>query len=272
MISYRPCALCSGTTREIEFRLPIGTVVRCPGCSLVSMVGSDGELVRCAYDEEYYRRAGTSGPGYVDYFGVEAAARREIASALADMVLALAPDARRVLDVGCGGGFLVTALSERGVEAVGLDGSRHAIERARFNAEGGDFVHAEIGAPCSAAEGPFDVITMIDVVEHLPDPAGAVRWAASLAATGATIVLLTPRYGGRLLAEQKAGYVHFNSDHMYYFTEETLRAVIVRGTGQSRVEVEDVLTLAREREVAVLDPMARKYSVDRESMLAVIRL
>ncbi|SNS46957.1 methyltransferase domain-containing protein [Actinomadura mexicana] len=83
------------------------------------------------------------------------------------------------------------------------------------------------------AEAPFDVITMIDVVEHLPDPAGALRWAASLAATGATIVLLTPRYGGRLLAEQKAGYVHFDSDHMYYFTEETLRAVLARGAGQS---------------------------------------
>lgn len=272
MISYRPCALCSGTTRETEFGLAMGTVVRCLGCSLVSMVRSNGDLVRCVYDEDYYRRAGVPGPGYGDYFGMEAAARREISSALADVVLALAPGARRALDLGCGGGYLVKALAERGIGAMGLDGSRHVIERARTNVGGGRFLWADIGAPCLPADMPFDVITMIDVIEHLPDPVGALRWAASLAAPGGTIVLLTPRYGGRLLAEQGAAYVHFNSDHMYYFTGETLRAVITRGTGQSTIAIEDVLTVAREQDVTVPDSMSRKYSVDRESMLAVVPL
>ncbi|WP_168221243.1 bifunctional 2-polyprenyl-6-hydroxyphenol methylase/3-demethylubiquinol 3-O-methyltransferase UbiG [Actinomadura sp. WMMA1423] len=250
----------------------MGTVVRCLGCSLVSMVGGDGDLVRCAYDEDYYRRAGAPGPGYGDYFGAEAEARRQISSTLADVVLALAPVAQRVLDLGCGGGFLVNELAKRGIAATGVDGSRHVIERARESVGGGSFLHADIGAPCVAARASFDVITMIDVIEHLPDPVAALRQAASLAAPGGVIVLLTPRYGDRLLAEQGAAYVHFNSDHMYYFTEETLRAVIAQGTGQCTIDVEDVLVLAREREVDVPASMARKYTVERESMLAVVRL
>jgi SAM-dependent methyltransferase len=270
--SYRPCGLCCGTTRETEFTLAMGTVVRCLGCSLVSMVGSDGDLVRCAYDEDYYRRAGAPGPGYGDYFGVEAAVRRQISSALADVVLALAPGARRALDLGCGGGFLVNALATRGVDATGVDGSRDVIERARSNAAGGRFLHADIAALSLPVGTTFDVITMIDVIEHLPEPVGTLRLASSLATPGGVIVLFTPRYGGRLLAEQGAAYVHFNSDHMYYFTEETLRAVISRGTGQSATDVEDVLTLARERKVNVPASMARKYSVERDSMLAVVRL
>jgi 2-polyprenyl-3-methyl-5-hydroxy-6-metoxy-1,4-benzoquinol methylase len=234
------------------------------------MVEHTGELVRCSYDEDYYRRAGAPGPGYRDYFGAEAAPRSEISSALADMVLSLTLGARRVLDLGCGGGFLVNALAERGVDATGLDGSDHAIERARANAGGGQFTRADIGASGLVGEAVFDVVTMIDVIEHLPDPVEALRWAAGLTAPGGAIVLLTPRYGGRLLAEQGAAYVHFNSDHMYYFTEDTLRTTITRATGSDMVEIEDVLAFVRKQGVSIPDSMARKYSMERESMLAVL--
>lgn len=266
----QPCVLCSGTTRETEFELLMGTVVRCRGCSLVSMVEHTGELVSCSYDAGYYRRADAPGPGYRDYFGAEAAARSEIASALADTVLSLTRDVKRVLDLGCGGGFLVNALAERGIDATGLDGSGHAIERARANAGGGQFVRAAIGASGLADDAVFDVITMIDVIEHLPDPVEALRWAAGLTAPGGVIVLLTPRYGGRLFAEQGAAYVHFNSDHMYYFTEDTLRAAMTRATGSDTIEIDDVLAFVRERGVSIPDSMARKYNVERESMLAVV--
>jgi len=250
----------------------MGTVVRCHGCELVSMVEHTGELVRCSYDEDYYRRADVPGPGYRDYFGAEAAARSEISSALADVVLSLTKGARRALDLGCGGGFLVNALAERGVDATGLDGSDHAIERARANAGGGQFVRAGIGASGLAGTAAFDVVTMIDVIEHLPDPVEALRWAVGLTAPGGAIVLLTPRYGGRLLAEQGAAYVHFNSDHMYYFTEDTLRAAMTRATGSNTIEIEDVLAFVRKQGVSVPDSMARKYSMERESMLAVLTL
>ncbi|SFN82719.1 class I SAM-dependent methyltransferase [Actinomadura madurae] len=272
MTAYRPCVLCAGRTRETEFTLPMGTVVRCHGCSLVSMVGRTGELVRCSYDERYYRRADAPGPGYSDYFGAQEAVRREISCALADTVLSLAPAAQHVLDLGCGGGFLVDAMVERGVGATGLDGSEHAIEQARAHGGGGRYLRAGIGAADLPAAAPFDVVTLIDVIEHLPDPVEALRWAAGLTAPEGKIVLLTPRYGGRLLSEQGAAYVHFNSDHMYYFTESTLRAIITRAIGPALTRIEDVLTLVRKQNVAIPDSMARKYGVDRESMLATVTL
>ncbi len=79
-----------------------------------------------------------------------------------------------------------------------------------------------------------------------------------------------PALRGRLLAEQGAAYVHFNSDHMYYFTEDTLRTTITRATGSDMVEIEDVLAFVCKQGVSIPDSMARKYSMERESMLAVL--
>lgn len=271
MMADRQCALCSGTGWDIEFRLAIGTVVRCRTCALVSMVDADGALVRCSYDEGYYQQPDASRPGYEDYFGGEAASRREVASALADTVRALAGNARHALDLGCGGGFLVEELTRRGIDCTGLDGSRYALERAREHPARGRYLHGGIGGPGLAGEAPFDVITMIDVIEHLPDPVAALRWAAGLVAPGGIIVLLTPRYGGRLLREQGAAYVHFHTDHMYYFTEDTLRACVGRALGHGDMDVDDVLAVVQKMDVPVPATMAHKYGFDRESMLAVVR-
>ncbi|MFC5754443.1 class I SAM-dependent methyltransferase [Actinomadura rugatobispora] len=269
MTAYRPCVLCAGTARVIEYRFDFGTVVRCRGCDLVSMVEPRGtNLVRCAYDAGYYRRGDGPGPGYTDYFGSEAGDRRAIAGALADLVLRVAPDGRRCLDLGCGGGFLVHALAARGMAAFGADTSDHAVRHTGTGP--GRFVLGDVASQAVAVLAPFDVITMIDVIEHLPDPVSDLRHARSLLRPGGVILLLTPRYGGRLLGEQDAAYVHFNTDHIYYFTEQTLRAVIGDGVGCRHVVVDDVLGMLSEWNVTIPRLMARKYGVERESMLASV--
>jgi SAM-dependent methyltransferase len=80
---------------------------------------------------------------------------------------------RHVLDAGCGFGFLVEALRERGVEAMGLDVSAYAIQN----------VHPSVRAYCRQGSiagdlgGPYDLIVTIEVLEHLliGDANGAIR-------------------------------------------------------------------------------------------------
>jgi 2-polyprenyl-3-methyl-5-hydroxy-6-metoxy-1,4-benzoquinol methylase len=176
------------------------------------------------------------------------------------------PGARRSLDVGCGGGYLVAALAGRGFDAYGVDMSRYAVTHRVAGTE-----NLLLEGDLSALDGrqPFELITMMDVIEHLPDPVSAVRQAFSLLAAGGTLILLTPRYGGRLLARQGAEYVHFNSDHMYYFTEQTLSAVIRAATGLTPITADVLSTLQRWN--ALIPPEVRqKYTAERDSVIAAV--
>lgn len=75
---------------------------------------------------------------------------------------------KTVLDVGCAKGFLVAALRERGVEAYGFDVSEHAIESASPAVR----PYVRVGSLTEPIEGRYDLVTCIEVIEHL-DPADA---------------------------------------------------------------------------------------------------
>jgi SAM-dependent methyltransferase len=91
---------------------------------------------------------------------------------------------RTVLDAGCAKGFLVAALRERGVDAVGFDLSEVAVEAAPEAARG----HVRVGSLTEPIEGRYDLVTCIEVIEHL-DPADAARAVGNLAAASDTVLL-----------------------------------------------------------------------------------
>lgn len=103
---------------------------------------------------------------------------------------------RRVLDVGCGGGLLAEAMARRGGRVTGIDLSRDSLEIARLHLlESGltDVVYREVSAEQLARESPgeFAVVTCMELLEHVPDPAGLVAACARLVAPGGHIVFST---------------------------------------------------------------------------------
>lgn len=102
---------------------------------------------------------------------------------------------RRVLDVGCGGGILSEAMARRGATVVGIDLAGQALEAARQHAvDAGIAVdYRRIGTEKLAEEEPagFTVITCMELLEHVPDPAAIVDACARLAEPGATLVFST---------------------------------------------------------------------------------
>jgi SAM-dependent methyltransferase len=96
-----------------------------------------------------------------------------------------------VLDAGCAKGFLVAALRERGVDATGFDVSEVAI------AEAPDSVreHVRVGSLTDPIDGHYDLVTCIEVIEHL-DPADAAT-AVSVLAAASDRVLLSSTPGDR---------------------------------------------------------------------------
>ena len=104
---------------------------------------------------------------------------------------------RRVLDVGCGGGLLCEALTRSGAAVTGIDMAPAMIEVARLHAQESavsidyQLASAEQYAAAHANEAPFDVITCMELIEHVPDPARVFAAFARLLAPGGELFVST---------------------------------------------------------------------------------
>lgn len=103
---------------------------------------------------------------------------------------------RRALDVGCGGGILAEAMARRASHVTGIDLAARPLGVARLHAlESGveNIEYREISAEALAAEVPghFDVVTCMEMLEHVPDPSSVVRACATLVRPGGWVFFST---------------------------------------------------------------------------------
>ena len=100
-----------------------------------------------------------------------------------------------VLDVGCGGGILTESIAKKGVTVTGIDLSEKALKVADLHSlETGIPVHYElIAAEDLAAReaGKYDVVTCMEMLEHVPDPAAIVKACATLVKPGGHVFFST---------------------------------------------------------------------------------
>jgi 2-polyprenyl-6-hydroxyphenyl methylase/3-demethylubiquinone-9 3-methyltransferase len=102
---------------------------------------------------------------------------------------------QRVLDVGCGGGVLAEAMARQGAAVTGIDLAGKPLRVAQLHAleSGAQVEYREASAEALAAERPasFDVVTCMEMLEHVPDPASVVAACATLAKPGGTVFFST---------------------------------------------------------------------------------
>ena len=103
---------------------------------------------------------------------------------------------QRALDVGCGGGILAEAMARRASHVTGIDLAARPLGVARLHAlESGveNIEYREIAAEALAAEAPgrFDVVTCMEMLEHVPDPSSVVRACATLVRPGGWVFFST---------------------------------------------------------------------------------
>jgi len=103
---------------------------------------------------------------------------------------------RQVLDVGCGGGILAEAMAKQGAEVLGIDLATKSLKVAQLHApESGlaNVAYREVAVEALAAERPasFDVVTCMEMLEHVPDPASVVKACAELVKPGGWVFFST---------------------------------------------------------------------------------
>lgn len=104
---------------------------------------------------------------------------------------------KKVLDVGCGGGILATSMAQRGADVTGLDLGEENLKAASIHAESIGmtdslrYVHKPVEDLANEQAGQFDVVTCMEMLEHVPDPYSIVQACFDLLKPGGVCVLST---------------------------------------------------------------------------------
>jgi 2-polyprenyl-3-methyl-5-hydroxy-6-metoxy-1,4-benzoquinol methylase len=145
------------------------------------------------------------------------------------------PNGSRVLDVGCGNGYVARQLLQSGYDVMGLDASTEGIERAKAFYPDRFFLH-EVGRP-DLPRGfptePFDILISLEVIEHVYDPRGFVGFCRRALKPGGTLILSTPYHSyfkNLVLAVTGKMDAHFtalwDSGHIKFWSRRTLTRLL----------------------------------------------
>jgi SAM-dependent methyltransferase len=240
------CIACRSATSEpalrfgaIDVGIPAREVRRCRACGHHFLADWD-----VTYDVALY-----------DYYGSRLDVPKEQAydalttRRLHEVLVRLRPAGGRLLDVGCGEGQLVDTALAAGLDARGIDVSLPAIA-----------ICQRFGLPCTADDlfaatlddERFDVITLVETIEHVPDPTAMLARALELLAPGGVVWLTTPNMaslGRRILG---SSWPVLSPEHLSYFTPDSLR-----GTA-NRAGFTDVSLSSRTVSAAALRALVRR--------------
>jgi 2-polyprenyl-3-methyl-5-hydroxy-6-metoxy-1,4-benzoquinol methylase len=223
MTAWRACAACGTSAPRERFERDGYHVVECRGCALV-YVGEDPAAIDfgALYGEAYYT-GGQQGV-FADYVGQaparRAAARRRL------FTLRRLRRGGRLLDVGCAAGFFLAEARAhyrvRGVELSDFS-SRFAREQLGLDVVTGTLHDAAFEA------ASFDLVTLWDVIEHVPDPLAVLAEVARVLAPGGHAVLTTGDIGSAYARARDAQWHLLTPPwHLYFFSRATLAALAAR--------------------------------------------
>ncbi|HUG13436.1 MAG TPA: class I SAM-dependent methyltransferase, partial [Thermomicrobiales bacterium] len=227
------CALCGGERFRTLFvardrllgRPGEFPVARCHACGLTQLrPPPSADTLAAHYPDTYYPLDAEPAAEAIDV-------ARGLLERVADWTTRSGRTAPRVLDVGCGTGLYLHLARQQGMSARGVELSESAAAygRERFGLD----IHHGTLETAALSPGSFDVITMWHVLEHLPDPVGALRRCASALAPGGSLLIGTPNFAS--FEARVFGRRWYSLDaprHLYHFTPWTLAAALQRADMQ----------------------------------------
>jgi SAM-dependent methyltransferase len=158
----------------------------------------------------------------------EEAGQRETARSVLDRIERHAPadDGRRLLDLGCWVGFLLSEANSRGWRGEGVEPSDFAAGYARSEL-GLDVQHTDL-FEAELENDAYSAVVMADVIEHLLDPGAALGRCAELLVPGGVVALVLPDAGSVLARAMGRRWWSVIPTHVQYFTRASLTRLLER--------------------------------------------
>lgn len=213
------CPACGGTIFTEWGKLPSYSVLKCAECGLgvtspFPAAGQAEELNRTTYNGEqraaiYSAREKDLGERY----------RRNLTR-----IKRFKP-AGALLDVGCNIGIFMKAAREEGfaVTGVEINVSCAAYGKEKFNLD----IRAASLHASAFPDGTFDVVTMFDVLEHVPDPQGFLAEANRVLKSGGLLVAQSPNIDSFMARLMKESWNWLTPpDHLYHFTPRAMESLL----------------------------------------------
>ena len=231
-MAHKGCKICGAVSASPFVEKNGFRVVKCDSCSVAFLdYDPDDDRLRQFYSEGYFE----SGPdlrGYESYGACESFLTMNFER----RIERLSPhvSSGRVLDLGCGYGYFLRCLGGQ-YKGTGMDISEHAVKSAREKF--GLDVRAGVLTESSFPPGHFSLVTMWDVIEHLPDPKSTLlNVRAVLKDDG--VLAMTTGDSGSLVAKLCRGRWHLLTlpEHLWFFSERTLRNLL-EATGFRVIDV-----------------------------------
>lgn len=233
------CPACDRPELSRAFEVAGAPFLRCKSCgSLIDPQPPEPEERRELYKgSEYFVKDGEGAPapghedddlwGYpADYISDRAMIEEKFGGILTHLERYVEPG--KLIDVGCGPGFLLSVARDRGWDVRGIDLNDWAAEFGREQLG----IEIDVGELREAGyeAGSLDAITMMDLIEHVPEPGELIGEAARLVRPGGAMVLLTPDAGAlpsRLLGNRWPE-VRRPGEHTVLFSVQGLSALLAR--------------------------------------------
>lgn len=202
-------------------------VYACSACGLKStkLTVPYAQFIKKFYTAGYFTGISSAG-AYSNYAADKPYITRTMRKFIAALKGILPPPAR-LLDIGCAYGYFVELALSAGYDAYGIDPSSHAATRAkdRLNTRVQEGTVGSVKFPPGTR---FDIITMLDVVEHLADPRTDLRRAVSLLADDGRILIATGDTESRtakLLGRRWTFYIP--PQHLFFFNRKNFTTLLL---------------------------------------------
>lgn len=230
-----PCPLCGGRA-SYAMTMPLdaktfqptahGKIYRCAPCAFGFVHPRPAET-GSFYDLPAYYTQGESHMvpmrerAFLTRLRIHLAWRADRGEMLADVIEAQIPRGAQLVDIGCGGGGLLTEMTRRGYRMTGVERDAASLAAKNLNVLEGS---AETLPPI--APGSFDGVIFSHVIEHLVDPRQALRSAAQLLKPGGKLFCEVPNNDSMIARQSCLSWEHLDIPrHINFFGEESLRAL-----------------------------------------------
>ncbi len=219
------CPICGpSASAAIRYDFDPYKVVACSSCGLNYLSPRlTQEAILKLYKDEAYYNSNISGQGYDEY--LEISENWEKTFTLRLKQVAPYKSSGRVLDIGCGPGYFLTAAQKMGFDVHGLDPSDYIVEMAKKT--WGERV--QLGLIESAGYDPesFELIVAFDTFEHIYDPKKFLQAIHGFLKPGGVLAITTPDPTSILSKISGKNWVSYKlPEHVFYWSPETIRRVL----------------------------------------------